>query len=204
MKTESTRNPMEIENSSETARPCLSRRRFLQASGGATITTMLLSCSKPGSEESSGDGEVIEAEVAGYKRKKVATLSELKADVPIQIKFPYEDLNSLGFLVKLGTPAGGGVGSESDIVAFSSLCTHVGGDLSETQKTYLKDHKILGPCPLHLTTFDLTRYGMVVAGHATQSLPQIVLEVDGDDVYATGVLGLIYGKRDSADVPVDI
>ena len=203
MKPENTRIPMEKDNSSETARPCISRRRFLMASGGATITTMLLSCTKPGSE-SSGDGEVLQAEVAGYSKKKVATLSELKADVPIPIKYPHDDLNSLGFIVKLGTPAGGGVGSESDIVAFSSLCTHVGGDLSETQKTYLKDHKILGPCPLHLTTFDLTRYGMVVAGHATQSLPQIVLEVDGDDVYATGVLGLIYGKRDSADVPVDI
>jgi arsenite oxidase small subunit len=46
---------------------------------------------------------------------------------------------------------------------------------------------------LHLTTFDLTRHGMVISGHATESLPQIVLEVQGDDIYAVGVQGLVYG-----------
>ena len=64
---------------------------------------------------------------------------------------------------------------------------------------YQKSDKIAGPCPLHLTTFDLTKHGMVVAGHATESLPQVVLDLDGDDIYATGILGLIYGKRDNLD-----
>ena len=40
-----------------------------------------------------------------------------------------------------------------------------------------------------------------MSGHATESLPQVVLEVEGDDVYATGILGLIYGKRNSLDAP---
>jgi arsenite oxidase small subunit len=34
---------------------------------------------------------------------------------------------------------------------------------------------------------------MLVSGHATESLPQIVLEVDGPDVVATGVMGLLSG-----------
>ena len=34
---------------------------------------------------------------------------------------------------------------------------------------------------------------MVVAGHATEALPQVFLELEGDDIYAIGVLGLIYG-----------
>ena len=34
---------------------------------------------------------------------------------------------------------------------------------------------------------------MVISGHGTESLPQIVLEIDGDDIYAVGVLGLVYG-----------
>ena len=54
-----------------------------------------------------------------------------------------------------------------------------------------------GPCPTHLTTFDLTRHGIVIAGHATESLPQITLEVQGDDIYASGVLGLVFGRRDN-------
>ena len=97
-------------------------------------------------------------------------------------------------LVKLGVPAGGGVGPAQDIVAFSALCTHMGGPMGGAYKA---KHKGLGPCPLHQTTFDLTRHGMVIAGHATESLPQIVLEIDGDDIYATGVQGLLYGQAEN-------
>ncbi|MFQ5434838.1 MAG: arsenate reductase (azurin) small subunit, partial [Anaerolineae bacterium] len=59
------------------------------------------------------------------------------------------------------------------------------------------DVSIAGPCPLHWSTFDLTRHGMVISGHATQGLPQIMLETDGDDIVATGVLGLLYGYYDN-------
>jgi arsenite oxidase small subunit len=97
---------------------------------------------------------------------------------------------SANMLVKLGRPAGGGVGPDQDIVAFSTLCTHMGGPLGGQ---YRAPHKVVGPCPLHLTSFDLTRHGMVVAGQATESLPQIVLETRGDEIWATGVMGLIFG-----------
>ena len=56
---------------------------------------------------------------------------------------------------------------------------------------------VAGPCPLHWTLFDLTRYGMVVAGHATLGLPQITLELEGDQIFATGVMGLIFGYHDN-------
>jgi len=58
---------------------------------------------------------------------------------------------------------------------------------------YRAQYRILGPCPFHLTMFDLTKHGMVAAGQATESLPQIVLEVSGDDIWAKGVMGLIFG-----------
>ena len=61
--------------------------------------------------------------------------------------------------------------------------------------TYNAKHRITGPCPLHLTTFDLKRHGMVVSGHATETLPQMRLEVVGGDVYATGVMALIFGLQ---------
>ena len=66
----------------------------------------------------------------------------------------------------------------------------MGGPL---QGTYKPEHQVLGACPLHLSTFDLTRHGMVVSGHATESLPQVLLETENDDILATGVMGLIYG-----------
>ena len=45
---------------------------------------------------------------------------------------------------------------------------------------------------------------MVVAGHATMGLPQITLELDGDDIYATGVMGLIFGYFDNSVDPNSI
>lgn len=176
----------------EQERPCLTRRQFLLASGSATLTTVLLP-SLPGLLSRA---EAVPATLASYPKKKIGKVSALKTDKPVFFKYPFDDIHSQSMLVKLGAPASGGVGPKGDIVAFSTLCTHMGGPLAGTYKA---EHKVLGPCPLHLTIFDMTRHGMVVAGHATESLPQVVLEVKGDNIYATGVLGLIYGKRNNLD-----
>lgn len=154
----------------------MSRRQFL-LSGGAAVTLAAL----PGFAQAA-------AIKAAFKRQKIGKLSALQAGQPVEFNYPFADVRNI--LVKLGAPAGGGIGPDSDIVAFNQQCTHMGGPL---QGTYKDQFQALGPCPLHLTTFDLTRHGMVISGHATESLPQIVLEVQGDDIYAVGVLGLVYG-----------
>jgi arsenite oxidase small subunit len=69
------------------------------------------------------------------------------------------------------------------------------------QNTYKPEHQAMGPCPAHLTTYDLTRHGMVIAGHATQGLPQVLLELRGDEIWATGVMALIYGFSDNEAQP---
>ncbi len=173
--------------------PCLSRRGFLLWGGGATVSVLALSALP---------GCVLKRElparyalVAQYPRKRVASLDDLETGVSIHFKYPSEDpVNSASFLVKLGVLAGGGIGPDDDIVAFNGLCPHMGGPLSGL---YKHEFKAVGPCPLHLTSFDLTKHGMVIAGHATESLPQVVLELEGGEIYATGVLGLIYGTFDS-------
>ena len=38
---------------------------------------------------------------------------------------------------------------------------------------------------------------MAVIGQAIANLPQIVLDLDGDDVIAVGTLGILYGFRDN-------
>lgn len=164
-------------------RLCLSRRAFL-LSGGSAVTVMALG----GLSQAFGQGAALK--VATYPRKKIGRVSQLKPDQPISFLYPGKDFYSTDMLVKLGAPAGGGVGPDQDIVAFSTLCTHMGGPLAGQ---YRGQYKVLGPCPFHLTTFDLTKHGMVAAGQATESLPQIVLEVKGDEIWATGVMGLIYG-----------
>ncbi|MEE9280604.1 MAG: arsenate reductase (azurin) small subunit [Myxococcota bacterium] len=164
-------------------RLCMKRREFLLASGAtaATVLITLPGCASP-----------MWARKVSYPRKRIASLSELRPDVPSSFRYPDDDPAFSGcLLVKLGVPAGAGVGPEQDVVAFSTLCNHMGGPLAGT---YKPQHKGLGPCPLHLTTFDLVRHGIVVAGHSTESLPQILLEVEGDDVFASGVMGLLYGR----------
>ncbi len=164
-------------------RLCLSRRAFL-LSGGSAVTVMALG----GLSQAFGQGAALK--VATYPRKRIGRVSQLKQNQPISFQYPGKDFYSTDMLVKLGAPAGGGVGPDQDIVAFSTLCTHMGGPLAGQ---YRGQYKVLGPCPFHLTTFDLTKHGMVAAGQATESLPQIVLEVKGDEIWATGVMGLIYG-----------
>lgn len=121
--------------------------------------------------------------------QQIVQLSRLRRDEPVAFEFP--DNSSPCFLVKLGSPAANGIGPTRDIVAFSSLCTHQGGPL---QGIYKAEHKVAGPCPLHLTTFDLSRRGIIVSGHGTEPLPQVLLESRGDDIYAMGFVGLVFGR----------
>lgn len=160
---------------------CLTRRQLLLAG----VTTAIFSTLP-------GLSFAVELKSKRFEPRRISGIGNLPVDEPLEFKYPYDDFQSSNFLVKLGTPAGGGVGADQDIVAFSHFCTHMGGPL---QGTYKRTYKAMGPCPMHLTTFDLTRHGLVIAGHATESLPQIMLEVAGDDVYAVGVMGLVYGRH---------
>ena len=161
----------------------MNRRQFLLTSGAATFTVMVAV---------NGGAAAQPAMVSTYPRKLIAKLSELKVDEPVDFLYPDEEAYSESMLVRLGVPAGGGIGPDADIVAFNAICTHQGGPLDGT---YQPGDKALGPCPLHLTTFDLTRHGIMIAGQAYQSLPQVLLELDGDDIYAVGMFGLIYGRH---------
>lgn len=160
-------------------RACMSRRHFLLASGTVVSLAALpgLALAAP-----------LHALRADYPRVRIGRLSALKLGGPVAFTYPYPNVRNM--LVKLGAPAGAGIGSDSDVVAFNQQCTHMGGPLDGSYKA---QHQVLGPCPLHLTTFDLTKHGMVVSGHGTESLPQILLEMQGDEIYAVGVLGLIWG-----------
>lgn len=181
--------------------PCVSRRKLLMLGGAATVTTLLAPglLMRPGAAANglASEGRVsspIAARTARYPRKKVGRLSALKTDEPVQISYPGEDEGHLALLVKLGVPALGGIGPMGDVVAFNAFCTHQGGPLEDR---YNAEHKTMGPCEFHLSTFDLQRHGMITSASATQNLPQVVLELDGDDIYAVGMLGLIYGYPDN-------
>ncbi len=172
----------------KTGKKCvMNRRSFLLTSGATTATVMIMVNTGSGMAQ-------VPAVVATYPRKLVGKLSQLVVDEPVDFEYPDDQIYSESMLIKLGREAGGGIGPDRDVVAFSYSCTHQGGPLFGTYKA---DDKALGPCPLHLTTFDLTRHGIFISGQAYQSLPQVLLELDGDDIYAVGMFGLIYGRFDN-------
>lgn len=167
---------------------CITRRKFLFGVGAVAAGTIILPV-LPGM-----GGKALTAQFARYPRMFVTKLSLLQVNEPQYFKYPDEGRTAKSMIVRLGVPAGGGIGNDFDVVAYNVLCTHMGGDMS---RTFRPEHQVLGPCPFHQSTFDLTRHGMIISGHATLSLPQVLLELDGDDIYATGLIGLIYGRYDN-------
>lgn len=157
----------------------ISRRNFLIL-GGTSIAVLATY---------GGGAEAQELVSSSYVRKVIGKVSELQPGTAIAFNYPNDDVENL--LMMLNEEAGGGVGEGKNIVAFNTVCPHMGGYMGESE--FKSQHSVLGPCPLHLSTFDLTKHGMIVSGHAVESLPQIVLEIDGDDIVATGVMGLFFG-----------
>ncbi len=168
---------------------CFGRRLALKGvAGGALATTF-------------APADIVEAATGAadlsrdiYPELRIAKASELAEGEPVAFAYPLKQQPNL--LVKLGTEARRGVGPARDIVAYSTLCPHMGGPL---RGRYRHDTKALGPCPMHFSVFDLTKGGIPVHAQATQNLPQIVLRLDGDDIVAIGVIGLIYGQRNNLE-----
>jgi len=179
------------ETAAEHGKCMLNRRQFLMYSGTAAVTASTISVSLfPGEAQA-------KARVVGYPRKKIGQLSKLVDNKPMDFNYPDEGQNSQCMLVKMaGAKAGGGIGPKRDVVAFSYLCTHQGGFMNGKYQA-VGEHRVLGQCPLHLSTYDLTRHGIIVSGQAYQSIPQVLLELDGDDIYAVGVMGLLFGRNEN-------
>ncbi|MEW5988808.1 MAG: arsenate reductase (azurin) small subunit [Chloroflexota bacterium] len=171
----------------------VSRRQFLKLGGAAVVMLTL-----PAYLRKVGLPARLAAQRAEYPRQVIGQLSALPVGQPISFRYPWEHPAATNFLIKLDERAAGGVGPEQNVVAFNIYCTHQGSSLAEE---FHAETGIAGPCRLHWMTFDLTRHGMVISGHATQGLPQIVLETEGDDIIATGVQGLIYGYYDNLAQP---
>lgn len=174
---------------------CMNRRTALKAGAGGTFAMTFGTL-----DVVSGARGAARLQDGVYPELTVAKLADLEEGNPVAFSYPLKLQPNM--LVKLGTEARNGIGPDKDIVAFSVLCTHMGGSL---RGRYRHDVKAIGPCPFHFSTFDLRKGGIPVHASATQNLPQIQLRLDGDDIIAIGVSGLIYGFRNNlADgEPVD-
>jgi len=117
-------------------------------------------------------------------RVRVARLSELTAEATL-VRYP--DAASPVYVVAMPGPVPGGVGPGHNVVAHSARCTHRGCQVAFSDGRFL--------CPCHFSAFDPGQGGRCYQGFATVDLPRVTLEVDGDEVFATGVEGLIWGRE---------
>lgn len=157
------------------------RRQFLRGGIAAAAALPVVGLAAREAKAAS-NGALLE-----YPATKLANLAELKPNEPKEVSYP--DADAPGVLLKIGKAVEGGVGPDSDIVGFSTICPHKGFPL-----TYNVDRKTLN-CPGHYSVFDCEAGGQQTWGQATQNLPQYMLRVDDKgDIYAEGVDELLYGR----------
>jgi Rieske Fe-S protein len=102
-------------------------------------------------------------------RMRIASASQLAPGEAMMFAYPGE--HDACLLIRLPDGA---------LVAYSQKCTHLScAVIPEVDKGILR-------CPCHEGIFDLAS-GRNIAGPPPRPLPRIEIEVDGDDVYATGV-----------------
>ncbi|PMZ88457.1 MULTISPECIES: arsenate reductase (azurin) small subunit [unclassified Pseudomonas] len=165
----------------------ISRRTFLKVGGGVAASAAF---GVPNLTQAAPSTPAVEGRVnLPYQMKAISKAQKLQVNMPVL--FAYPDAASPCALLKMGAPVPGGVGPDRDIVAFSTLCTHMGCPVAyDAERRLFK-------CPCHFSIFDPEHAGQMVSGQATESLPSVVLEYNpqDDSVRAVAVEGLIYGRQ---------
>lgn len=159
----------------------ITRRNALIAGGGAVAVAGAAGVIIAVTGDGDNEGE--------FPRQTVAKVTDLRVNQPVSFEYPLKGQSSI--LVDLGDEVPGGVGDNNSIVAYSALCQHMGCPVQFVPEGgYML-------CPCHQSKYDPAREGNVIQGVAQAPLPRIELEIDGDDVVAVGVNGLIYGYREN-------
>ncbi len=85
----------------------------------------------------------------------------------------------------------GGVGPDRDIVAYSTMCTHMGCPVAFDSGTNTFK------CGCHYSMFDAEKSGQMICGQATENLPRIRLDYNAQTgaITATGIDGMLYGRQ---------
>ena len=104
--------------------------------------------------------------------------------------FAYPDAASPCVLARLRESVEGGAGPSQDIVAFHTLCPHMGCPLPPS----VDDRGIIGPCHCHFSCFDARSAGAQIQGVAAQGLARVRLEVHDGTIYAVGFDGMPFGR----------
>jgi arsenite oxidase small subunit len=125
---------------------------------------------------------------------KITNISSLDPTTPLGFNYPLVDTPS--FLLKLGVQAENGVGPDSDIVAFSNYCQHLGcvfkvlpvGKSPQCNSSFSASSPE-GYCCCHGGQYDLVHGAKVIGGPPPRPVPQVTLRYDNGtgDIYAIGM-----------------
>ncbi len=163
----------------------ISRRALFKTSGLATAAAAAAPLVAITNNAQASNGK----QVFEFEKKQVANLNGLGKTT----SFNYPDKMSPCLLIKHDQPVPGGVGPNKNIVAYSTLCTHMGCP------TQYDGNENVFKCHCHFSMFDAEKEGQVVVGQAIDNLPRIILDYDASTgaITATGVEGLIYGRNEN-------
>jgi arsenite oxidase small subunit len=163
----------------------ISRRNFLKTGSGAIAAGA--AATVPGTAQAAPNDT--SQTVLPYPKTKVGQASAMAVNQPVQFNYP--DASSPCVAIKMGNSVPGGAGPDGDIVAYSTMCTHMGCPVAYDGGT--RTFK----CGCHYSMFDAEKSGQMICGQATENLPRVLLSVDDKTgtVTATGIDGLLYGRQ---------
>jgi len=165
----------------------ISRRTFLRISGAGAVA------GASGVHLANADAATPAADTSRTLLPYPSRPVGMAARMPVNeaIAFSYPDASSPCAAIRMGAAVPGGVGPDRDIVAFSTLCTHMGCPVAYDAGT--RTFK----CGCHFSMFDAEKAGQMICGQATENLPRVQLSYDEKTgtVSAIGVDGLIYGRQ---------
>jgi len=146
------------------------RRGFFKAVAGVAVTAAASPALFAGEAKEGGA-------YLNYTRKKVGSLGALKKSGSLNFNYPDAQSPCLAVYV------------DGEVKAYSTLCTHKGCPLvyNNANQTFV--------CPCHFSKFDAAKNGEMIIGQATEELPRVYVEVDGDDIVAYGIDGLVFGRE---------
>ncbi len=171
--------------------PSLDRRNFLKiaaAAGGAITIAAIASSIKAGTFVPKSATNLV------WPKVKITNINQLSPQVPLSFNYPLT--NTPNVLVKVGVAALNGIGPDSDVVAFSSICQHLGCQYSFIQtgaspvcNAAYKAAFPMGYCCCHGSQYDFVHGAAVIGGPAPRPVPQVQLQFDTatGDISAVGM-----------------
>ena len=168
----------------------LSRRIFLKSSGGAAAVVGTVGAALLPSEAQAASPAGSTSTNLNYPKRSVGKAGGMPVNQAVS--FSYPDASSPCVALRMGSAVPGGVGPNNDIVAYSTLCTHMGCPVQYDGGT----KRLQVPLPLQrCSTPRTTGRWCAVRPPRTCRACCSTTTTKTDTVTAVGVDGLIYGRQ---------